>query len=39
MDPTPRVWFHALKENRMKPLDRLTNRVTFRRGIIVFAAV
>jgi pimeloyl-ACP methyl ester carboxylesterase len=39
MDPTPRVWFHALKENSMKPLDRLTNRVTIRRGIIVFAAV
>jgi hypothetical protein len=39
MDPTPRVWFHALKENSMKPPDRLTNRANFRRGIIVFAAV
>jgi len=27
MDPTARVWCHAVKEDRMKPLERLTHRV------------
>ena len=39
MDPIPRVWFHALQENSMKPLERLTRRVSFRTGIIVFGAM
>jgi pimeloyl-ACP methyl ester carboxylesterase len=39
MDRTPRVWFHALEENSMKPLERLTYRVSFRTGIIAFGAM
>jgi hypothetical protein len=35
----PRVWFHAFEEISMKPLERLTRRVNFRTGIIVFAAM
>jgi Family of unknown function (DUF6130) len=39
MDPTPRVWFHALEEDSMKPLERLSHRIAFRAGIIAFAAI
>src|SRR5262245_59504920 len=39
MDHAPRVWFHAFQENNMKPFERLTRRVTFRTGIIVFAVM
>jgi pimeloyl-ACP methyl ester carboxylesterase len=34
-----RVWFDALEEIIMKPLERLAHRVTFRSGIIVVAAM
>ena len=39
MDSTPRVWFHAFKEDSMKPFERLTHRVSFRAGIIVIGAM
>jgi len=30
IDPMPRVWFHACDEISMKPLERLTDRVSVR---------
>jgi pimeloyl-ACP methyl ester carboxylesterase len=36
MDPTPRVWFHAVEENSMKSLERLTCRA-IRIGVIAVA--
>jgi len=34
----PRVWFHAGKEDSMKPIERPTHHVMFRSGIIIVAA-
>jgi Epoxide hydrolase N terminus len=39
MDPNPHIWFHALKEIVMNPVERLTLRVSFGGGIIVVAAI
>src|SRR5438046_2431632 len=35
IDRTPRIWFHVLEENNMKPFVRLTHRASFRAGTIV----
>jgi hypothetical protein len=39
MDPTVLVWFHAFLEDSMEPLAPPTSRVSFRGGILVFAAM
>src|SRR5215207_7239972 len=38
MDRTPRVWSHRPEEQNMKPLERLTQRLRGRTGLIAFAA-
>src|SRR5262245_60206144 len=39
MDRTVRVWCHPFMEDSMTPLERLTHRVGFRTGVVVFAAM
>src|SRR5215470_14036850 len=39
MDHALPVWFHASEEKCMKPLERLTHRIGFRTGTIVFGAM
>jgi hypothetical protein len=39
MDPASGLWFHAFEEDSMNPLGRLAHRVSFRSGVMVFAAM
>jgi hypothetical protein len=39
MDRSPLVWFHAFQEDSMEPLERPTSRISFRGGVLVFAAM
>src|SRR4051812_31106137 len=38
MDRIRRVWFHLLEEDSMRRIERLTDRVTSRTGIVLLAA-